>query len=635
MRCQLGVLPGGVRTADGAASEACSGVRGAHARASGQIDAASRGGGGGGGGGRGRTKRQSGLERRGAGRGMDHLLHKLRQNMAELSVQGDDFTRQIWQMYATFEELVESRDGRAPRASKSRARPRHAHAHAHAHHRRAVIGGSALELGAMSGPAAPAASTSASTSASATAAIEFSVDADAAMVPQGAKDDLSIVYHPCKRYRRPPARRHNPLLDTISCIQDACDSDQELGPPSGRSTAHRLDNADKDSIGYAGSNSIDSGYKSSCPTPEPGDAGLLLYAGDSKRSSIAASAQKPRIAMGTKVINRHSHPQYAGRDLDHLMYLRQSILSAMQRYERQGSGGGGGGGGAGGAGSSSAADVSRSPRRGALSSCPQSRTHSPSPSASPAACRLATAEEDIDTLLYGQPCSYVTMIEDKYRRSSVARVKKLREKSRSGGPAGAASSSSSDSSCAASPSASASASPTRLPALNAVNMPLPLPLSLAPPVLPVAQPSCSSSAAAAAASGAGARSGRFSEVAKCMLEIIEDLQNQTQSPPEPAPLPPSQQPATEYHVYEEIMYEMTTRPRDDPKRVPPPLPARPRSFKPAASRPKQRSNLYSLFREQSARRNISQSLEKEFRRARRQYSSSSSDEEYGFRVHTQ
>ncbi|XP_049782784.1 uncharacterized protein LOC126184435 [Schistocerca cancellata] len=394
------------------------------------------------------------------------------------------------------------------------------------------------------------------------------------MAPQGAKDDLSIVYHPCKRYRRPPARRHNPLLDTISCIQDACDSDQELGPPvgapSGRSTAQRLDNADKDSIGYAGSNSIDSGYKSSCPTPEPGDAGLLLYAGDSKRSSIAASAQKPRIAMGTKVINRHSHPQYAGRDLDHLMYLRQSILSAMQRYERQGSGGGGGGA-----------------RRGALSSCPQSRTHSPSPSASPAACRLATAEEDIDTLLYGQPCSYVTMIEDKYRRSSVARVKKLREKSRSGGPAGAASSSSSDSSCAASPT------------------------------------------------GAGARSGRFSEVAKCMLEIIEDLQNQTQSPPEPAPLPPSQQPATEYHVYEEIMYEMTTRPRDDPKRVPPPLPARPRSFKPAASRPKQRSNLYSLFREQSARRNISQSLEKEFRRARRQYSSSSSDEEYGFRVHTQ
>ena len=46
--------------------------------------------------------------------------------------------------------------------------------------------------------------------------------------------------------------------------------------------------------------------------------------------------------------------------------------------------------------------------------------------------RLVTAEEDIDALLYGRvdelPCSYVTMIEDKYRRSSVARVKKLKGK---------------------------------------------------------------------------------------------------------------------------------------------------------------------------------------------------------------
>jgi hypothetical protein len=75
-----------------------------------------------------------------------------------------------------------------------------------------------------------------------------------------------------------------------------------------------------------------------------------------------------------------------------------------------------------------------------MASCPSSRTHSPSYSSasngsgksSPGfhRSRLATAEEDIDALLYGRvedfPCSYVTMIEDKYRRSSVARVKKLR-----------------------------------------------------------------------------------------------------------------------------------------------------------------------------------------------------------------
>jgi hypothetical protein len=77
-----------------------------------------------------------------------------------------------------------------------------------------------------------------------------------------------------------------------------------------------------------------------------------------------------------------------------------------------------------------------------MASYPSSRTHSPSYSSasngsgksSPGfhRSRFVTAEEDIDALLYGRvediPCSYVAMIEDKYRRSSVARVKKLRGK---------------------------------------------------------------------------------------------------------------------------------------------------------------------------------------------------------------
>jgi len=165
-----------------------------------------------------------------------------------------------------------------------------------------------------------------------------------------------------------------------------------------------------------------------------------------------------------------------------------------------------------------------------------------------------------------------------------------------------------------------------------------------------------------------------------MLEIIEDLQNQTQlpglvqpastpvSPPAPAPSVPesgphlnspsssragaigteatgstqaglwgtvgpemspslvlrpgvAMAPGPDYHVYEEIMYELTTRPRSDPG--PPPLPARPdgifrtsttvKRASPQSHRPKQRSNLYSLFREPSVRRDISQSLEQEFR----------------------
>jgi hypothetical protein len=217
-----------------------------------------------------------------------------------------------------------------------------------------------------------------------------------------------------------------------------------------------------------------------------------------------------------------------------------------------------------------------------------------------------------------------------------------------------------------------------------------------------------------------------------MLEIIEDLQNQTQlpglvqpgstpvSPPAPAPPVPEMgahttstpssrigdigteatgptqaglwgsvgremsaslvlRPATgaapcpDYHVYEEIMYELTTRPRSEPG--PPPLPARPDGIfrtttaakkastshqPPQSHRPKQRSNLYSLFREASARRDISQSLEQEFRgvtsstggtaplpqlgQPRRTHSTRShpeqdriiqpEEEEYGFRVGT-
>jgi hypothetical protein len=199
--------------------------------------------------------------------------------------------------------------------------------------------------------------------------------------------------------------------------------------------------------------------------------------------------------------------------------------------------------------------------------------------------------------------------------------------------------------------------------------------------------SSSSDSSCTSPTGPNSQSGRFSEVAKCMLEIIEDLQNQTQlpglvqpgstpvSPPAPAPSAPESgayststsfsraadigseamgptqaslwgtvgremptslvlRPGTgpvlgpDYHVYEEIMYELTTRPRSDPG--PPPLPARPDGIfrtattvkkvsashqAPQSHRPKQRSNLYSLFREPSARRDISQSLEQEFRGA--------------------
>ena len=412
-------------------------------------------------------------------------------------MQGDDFTRQIWHMYATFEEFIDNHTsfgkfgeaGESPKQNSSpggaskpkrddlvggvpRPRPRTSSSrHRSRPGPRQVIGGSALELAvpnremALSAPAAPS--------------IEFNFETPSKL--GNSKDDMSLIYrrpqhHRC-RYRRSRRRMDiaNPLLETISAIQDPCESDDhdfgDPGPHYYGVRDHRLPgsrfsaDADKDSIGYAGSNSIDSGYKSSCPTPEPSDG--LFYGNEpgSKRSSIASQSsqqsQKPRIAMGTKVMNRHSHPQYAGRDLDHLMYLRQSILSAMQRYElqavssspspgfrprsssasspgyRSASPSPSPGPSSGGPGSSPLPQ-----RRPHMASCPSSRTHSPcyssasngSGKSSPGfhRSRLATAEEDIDTLLYGRvedvPCSYVTMIEDKYRRSSVARVKKLRGK---------------------------------------------------------------------------------------------------------------------------------------------------------------------------------------------------------------
>lgn len=411
---------------------------------------------------------------------------------AELSVQGDDFTRQIWHMYATFEEFIDthtsfgkfgeagenSKPGGSIKAKRddlagaaARPRPRTSSGrHRSRPGPRQVIGGSALELAVPNRDMA--------VSAPAAAATEFNFDTSKL---GNSKDDMSLIYrrpqhHRC-RYRRSRRRMDiaNPLLETISAIQDPCESDDhdfgDPGPQYYGVRDHRLpgsrfcSDADKDSIGYAGSNSIDSGYKSSCPTPEPTDA--LFYGNEpgSKRSSIASQgsqqSQKPRIAMGTKVMNRHSHPQYAGRDLDHLMYLRQSILSAMQRYEqhavssypspgfrprsssasspgyRSASPSPSPGPSSGGPGSSPLPQ-----RRPHMASCPSSRTHSPcyssasngSGKSSPGfhRSRLATAEEDIDTLLYGRmedfPCSYVTMIEDKYRRSSVARVKKLRGK---------------------------------------------------------------------------------------------------------------------------------------------------------------------------------------------------------------
>ena len=92
----------------------------------------------------------------------------------------------------------------------------------------------------------------------------------------------------------------NPLLETISVIGDLCDDDSsddcvDAGGPS-----------------YAGSNSVDSGYKSSCcPTPVP--------AKQQPQSTTAATASSNST---TQLL-----------DLDHLTSLRRTLLTAIERYD--------------------------------------------------------------------------------------------------------------------------------------------------------------------------------------------------------------------------------------------------------------------------------------------------------------
>ena len=118
----------------------------------------------------------------------------------------------------------------------------------------------------------------------------------------------------------------NPLLDTISVIGDLCDSDDAIdGPASGAL--------------YAGSNSVDSGYKSSCPTPD-----CLILAQDASNYISARPPPvlpKPRRTLPAVPLvdsTSVSHPEGSNHcnaplDLDHLTSLRRTLLTAIERYD--------------------------------------------------------------------------------------------------------------------------------------------------------------------------------------------------------------------------------------------------------------------------------------------------------------
>lgn len=112
----------------------------------------------------------------------------------------------------------------------------------------------------------------------------------------------------------------NPLLETISVIGDLCDSDDAVDGPMAAGL-------------YAGSNSVDSGYKSSCPTPD-----LMAQDASNYISGRPPVLKSRRTLPAIPVAVTGNHQPANGiesppLDLDHLTSLRRTLLTAIERYD--------------------------------------------------------------------------------------------------------------------------------------------------------------------------------------------------------------------------------------------------------------------------------------------------------------
>ncbi|KAL3189557.1 hypothetical protein MRX96_002859 [Rhipicephalus microplus] len=259
-----------------------------------------------------------------------------------------------------------------------------------------------------------------------------------------------------------------------------------------------------------------------------------------------------------------------------------------------------------------------------------------------------TLEEEIDSLLCGgkpdyydldarfPPSTYVTMVEEKYRSNagySVAKVKCLKDKCQE------TSKDHNNAALTAEPSRrsqSHSRQQHQKPQHHQLD---PIPLAMGtynPPIGPI-EPTVSRSersvtghpvpaprvTATHGTTAAGSvkpcsvkptimrsAKSRFNEVAKCMLEIIEDLQHKKITEPRPAKISSSKAVHDGYNSCLVCIAASTRHSHSEP-----------------GHRPKQRSNLYSLVRNQEERRNISKSLEQEWSGDR----AGRLEDEYGFR----
>ncbi|CAN7989250.1 unnamed protein product, partial [Ixodes hexagonus] len=623
---------------------------------------------------------------------------------AELSLQGDDFTRQMWHMYNTFEDVVvkggpgsdQHQQSLQPQAPQPL--PQQSQQQQQPQPQPPVTGDPTAAT--VAAPAARLEPSATRLVKPIRAPSSPDVRRDSSSSPSASpgarrkKRPMSqrCTYAACQRGGTPSS---NPLLDTIGSMtyDPCCESDDYYDLASVYLRRRQGRHSDGESIGYAGS--IDSGYKSLCPTPEIPDY-------DGGTTVTGQPDAKPKIMMGTRLMSKQGKPtqEELDADLDHLMQLRQSLLTAIARCESPAS--------------------PKSPRTTtttasdktvrfstdkSTAAVSKSRTTSAAGNGGrtkpilkdPLCANLranmerpdsgGTLEEEIDGLLCGKPdyydldakfppSTYVTMVEEKYRCStgySVAKVKCLKDKCQE--------------SCKDHNHA------TLLKAENARRQQQqqqllhhttqqqqqhqphqPHPQQPQQPQQPTQRRTPSPAhqvlitgdpANVTACSRGATKSGpesprptlirsaksRFNEVAKCMLEIIEDLQHkkltdprssrvrQPPAPPTPQLLRdahaggkrcsgvPQQRPVSdsEYHVYEEVLYDFvsTGSTASDATVKPPPLPARPVE---PGNRPKQRSNLYSLVRNQEERRNISRSLEQERSSDKRELG-----DEYGFR----
>ncbi|KAI9556605.1 hypothetical protein GHT06_016395 [Daphnia sinensis] len=231
---------------------------------------------------------------------MDDLLHRLRHDMVELSSQGDNFTQQIWLMYGQFEQVVDRFN--CPVEELKTTRPR----------RRVRTANQTTMSGERQHRVAARRSSSFVSDSESDSELE---------VPKMNGLARQGVYGSRSGNNRLGL---NPLLDTISVIGDLCDSDDALDGPASSPAL------------YAGSNSVDSGYKSACPTPD-----CLMPAHDANNYVSGRSALPPPVlpksrrtlpAVPAAHLARSTAPD-APLDLDHLTSLRRTLLTAIERYD--------------------------------------------------------------------------------------------------------------------------------------------------------------------------------------------------------------------------------------------------------------------------------------------------------------